>query len=500
MLLYRPMSNIKRLNQTAQGLGVSNMKTKSFIFTFCIILSLCLSKNSHAQTTIELRKNVERIVEKFGFAKGEVGFYATISEGDHQETILEVESHRKLIPASISKLATASTVLDVFPAGSKFKTTLLSDAKIEGSVLKGNLYLRGGGDPSFVSENMWFLVNAFLRTGIRKIEGDIIVDDSLFDSLRFDPSRQAERVDRAYDAPVGAMSFNWNSINIFVRPGKTNEPAQVFLDPENDYVELVNKTKTIGSGQALFADRIDDKKNQADVIHVGGKIGHDIKEFVIYKNITKPDLWSGENLKSFLKQRSVVVTGKVRNAVTPEKAEILAESDSKGVEQILSDMNKFSNNYVAEMLCKNIASTKVKPATIAAGMAMVNQHLKAIGVPENEVEFENPSGLTRNNRITAYGMWKILLHLKNDFRVQPELLTSLPIAGIDGTLKKRMKEGPAERWVRAKTGLLNGVVALAGYGGRRDGRVVSFVFMYNGKQDEAKIRNHFDQIVTEMVK
>jgi D-alanyl-D-alanine carboxypeptidase/D-alanyl-D-alanine-endopeptidase (penicillin-binding protein 4) len=450
----------------------------------------------------EIKNEFSSIAKKFGVTEKDLGVYATIGEGQNMKVLLDVNGNRMMIPASITKVATASAVLAQFPPGHKFKTQLLGAGDVKNGVLKGPLYLKGGGDPSFVSENMWFLVNAFTRNKINKIEGDLIVDDSLFDQVRYDVSRQRERVDRAYDAPVGAMSFNWNSVNIFVRATDKGNEANVLIDPQNDYIRLVNKAKTVaGSANKLLADRMDDRKFPGDVITVGGTVGQNLKEVVVFKNITQPDLWAGYNLKAFLAQRGVELTGTVKNGVTPEKAEVLAESESKAIEQIVADMNKFSNNYVAEMLTKNLGvAKKPKGATLVDGVQMINEHLKNIGVPTEQYLIESPSGLTRENKMSSYAMWKVLQHLRADFRVQPEFLTSLPIAGVDGTLKKRMKNSQAERWVRAKTGFLTNVVSLAGYAGLEDGRVVTFSFVYNGSTDETKVRAFFDNLLIYLVK
>ncbi|MBX2987535.1 MAG: D-alanyl-D-alanine carboxypeptidase/D-alanyl-D-alanine-endopeptidase [Bdellovibrionaceae bacterium] len=435
-------------------------------------------------TDESLRSRLEAKVRSSGVPASEFTLYVASAESE-PAVVLDVNARKALIPASVTKLITASAVLDAFPPGTRFKTTLWSDGK--------NLYLKGGGDPSFVSENMWFLVNHFTRAGIKRIEGDIVVDDGLFDPVRFDGSREDARVDRAYDAPVGAMSFNWNSVNVYVRPGKAGEPASVFLDPQNDYTKLVNRTKTSkGSGQNISVERKKGGDESGDTLVVSGTIGADRDEHVVYKNITKPDLWAGENLKAFLAQRGITVAGRIRAGAVPPAARQVAESESKAVELILADMNKFSNNYVAEMLTKNLASSKEKPARLSTGVEMINQHLRKLELPEKEYVILNPSGLTRDNRMSAFALWKVLHHLRNDFRVQPELLTSLPIAGVDGTLKKRMKGSKAERWVRAKTGLLTGVTALAGYAGREDGRVYTFVFIHNGSRDESKVRRLFD--------
>lgn len=446
-----------------------------------------------------LTERLEKKVKASGVPAKDLGLYVVESAGG--KPVLDVNAKVLMIPASISKVATASAVLDAFPPGTKFKTSLVSSGAVRDGSLKGDLYFKGGGDPSFVSENMWFLVNQFIRTGVKKIEGDIVVDDSYFDDVRFDESRQEERVDRAYDAPVGALSFNWNSINVYVRPGKPGDPARVFLDPENSYTRLVNKAVTTGGETNTIAvDRENGKNGEGDTLVVTGKIGTGKNEVVVYKSITQPDLWSGHHLRSFLAQRGVTVTGKIRRGVAPKDVATLAEYESKAIEQVLSDMNKFSNNYVAEMLCKNLGAFGKTPATLKAGMDRVRDHLKGLGLKE-ETEFHltNPSGLNRENRITAEGMTKILQHLRHDFKVQPEFLVTLPIAGVDGTLKKRFVGSRGERWVRAKTGLLTGVVALAGYVGRPDGTVYTFAFIANSRTNEARLRQLFDEWLLELL-
>ena len=448
------------------------------------------------------KKRMDKIIEKLGIKAEQLSVYVAGGEG---EAILvsSINSEKKMIPASITKLVTAAAALKAFPPGTKFKTSIWSSGTIQGGILKGDIYLRGGGDPSFVSENLWYLVNSFIRNDVQKIDGNIVVDDSLFDSVRYDSSRQKERVDRAYDAPTGAMSFNWNSVNVFVRPGKTvGSPAQIFIDPENEYIRLSGKVETVSSNGKtnIMVDRDEDSKTKiGDVIKVSGKIALGSKEMVVFKNITQPDLWAGYNLKSFLSQRKVTITGTVKTGTTPSAAKLLAEVDNKTVEAILADMNKFSNNYVAEMLTKNIAAAQSPPGSLAKGMKALNDYMAGLQVPKDQYELLNPSGLTRDNKMSAYSLWKVLNDVKFQFQFQPEFATSLPIAGIDGTLKNRMKNTPAERWVRAKTGYLTGVLSLAGYAGRRDGTVLPFVYIYNGSADESKVRNLFDQLSISLV-
>ena len=415
----------------------------------------------------------------------------------NDETIEHINADKLKSPASVSKLLTTFAVLQKMPLGFRFKTQLFLD--------KSNIYLKGSGDPSFVSEKMWFLVNEFTRNAVSTVK-DIIVDESLFDQIRYDQSRENARVDRAYDAPVGALSFNWNSVNIFVRPGDVGQKGLVFIDPVSDYYQLINSTTTsAGKPNKDLAVTI---SNASKTITVSGEIRKDSAEIVIYKGIDDPALWSGQQLKSFLQQRGIHVTGKIRKGEVPKTAKVVATSESKSLAEILADMNKFSNNFVAEMLTKTLAAQEAslytsqssQNASLKKGVEIIQNELQKSGLSSKDFLLVNPSGLTKENRLTAHASNHILTAMKKDFRTVSLVLESLPIAGLDGTLKKRMKNTAAQGWVRAKTGYLDTVVSLAGYAGQKNGDLYTFTFLYNGPRDEAIVREAFDNILLYLLK
>lgn len=448
-----------------------------------------------AADALELKKKVENFIVKSGHLnKDHIG----ISIYHKGNEIVDLNANKKLIPASVTKLFTALAVLEHIPPGTKFMTRLMSSAKKESAILKGDLYLVGAGDSGFVSESMWYLVNAFSREKIKQIEGDLIVDDTLFDDKRFDDSRENHRVDRAYDAPVGAMSFNWNAVNIFIRPGEKNgAPAEVIIDPENEYIQLSTDIKTAKTTNYSVDRRLTPEGR--DLIRVSGKIAEGSKEVVVYKGISDPNLWAGYNLKQFLKEKGIIVKGKIKSGKVPIAAKTLAESPSKPIELLLADMNKFSNNFVAEMLTKQLAAFNGAPGTLASGLNLIRESVRDAGVTDREFEIYNPSGLTRENQFSARSLVKVLEKVRKNFRLFSEYVSSLPIAGVDGTLKNRMKDGQSFRWVRAKTGLLTGVNSLAGFIGLEDGEVMSFAFIYNGPKDGADVRNTFDRLISEVL-
>lgn len=444
-----------------------------------------------------LKESIERQIQKDGFSKDEVGIWIGLFNGSSATLLYENNGQKRFIPASLTKIATSAAVLDALQPGFQFHTQLLSSSPTQAGVLKGNLFLKGGGDPAFVSEKMWFLVNEFVREGITTVEGDLVVDESRFDSVRIDSSRDNQRVDRAYDAPVGAISFNWNSTNIFVRPSpNAGAPAIIISDPKNDYIEIINKTKTSGKTKSIEVQRRFVQGHDQMIVTGSIPLGH--KEVVIYRGISDPALWSGYNLLEFLKQRNIKVQGRVIKGVTPEGARLVADCPSERIEAIIVGMNKFSNNFVSEMLTKNLAvELGRQQGTIAAGLKHVEAFVRKCGVASDAFQFENPSGLSHQNYISPTSLGALLICVRNQFSLFPEFMSSLPIGGVDGTLKSR---DVLFRRVRAKTGMLNGVLGLAGFAQHNSGHQIAFVLLFNGPDRKVlKAKDLTDRILANLL-
>jgi D-alanyl-D-alanine carboxypeptidase/D-alanyl-D-alanine-endopeptidase (penicillin-binding protein 4) len=466
------------------------MKTYYLIF-------LLFSVSSYADS---LNNSLKNIIKKHHFNESTLGLYIE----DEGKEIFNLNAQNLMVPASLTKIVTGAAVLNYFPMNKKFETKLLAKNSIKEGQLVGDLCLKGGGDPAFVSEKMWYLVNELTRTELKIVEGDLIVDASRFDDELFDVGRDSVRVDRAFDAPISAASFNWNSTNIFIRPGVgPGTLAKVTLDPVSDYLELENNVKTVAKSgvKNLEATRV--KSGDHDKIIVNGTLSLDASEAVIYKSISNPNLWIGMQLKEFLKQRGVIIKGKVKISNCDNTWNQVAIVSSKNLNEIISDMLKFSNNFVAEMLAKNLAAEEgVLPAKMKDGIEQIKKYMDTLGFERKDYVLENVSGLTRDNRFSAKQLAHVLNVVKNDFLLFPEFSSGLPIAGVDGTLKNRMKKNKSDQTsvakstVRAKTGYLDGVVGLAGYIGRKNDSPLLFVFMFNGDFDQGiAARPLFDDLI-----
>lgn len=474
------------------------------VISFLTFLAFSLTVTfSSASLAANLEGTFKKIIKKHHFSESSLGLLVE----DQGKNIVGINADKLMVPASLTKIVTAAGVLSRVPLNKKFSTELWSKGAVEGQVLKGALCLKGGGDPSFVSEKMWYLVNEFYRTGIKKIEGDLIIDGGRFDQEIYDEGRDSVRVDRAFDAPVSAASFNWNSVNVYIRPGlSADKPVIVTLDPESTYFELENKTKTVSTNniKTISVTRI--KTGDKDKIIVTGNLSLNSSEFVVYKSISQPLLWTGSHLKEFLSQRGITHKGTLKFADCESESRLIASVNSKNLNEMLSDMLKFSNNFVAEMLVKNMAADDLstnprsRNASMKDGIESLKKYLDSLGFDRKSYVLENVSGLTRDNRFTAVQLAKVLGVVRNDFLIYPEFLSGLPIAGVDGTMKNRLKGGTGS-WVRAKTGYLDGVIGLAGYIGRRDKAPFIFVFMFNGSLEQGlAARNLFDEMLTEILK
>ena len=475
------------------------MKIAFLIIIFILFTFPAHSKKSSINV---LQSKLQKRIKKSKVKPTDLGLYiVSLDKGVRQE-VLSLNANQKFIPASLTKIPTALAAYKYLGGQHKFTTNLESDGKVVKGILKGNLYLVGGGDPTFTSESMWSLVNEFKREKITTIERDIIVDDTFFDFIRYDKGRDPVRKDRAYDAPVGAMSFNWNAVNIYIRPTQVGQPAAVIPDPIASYFKIINKTKTVrGKKQRLKVSRIAGDSSLGfpfETIIVSGNIGINSEEYVSYKSITRPDLWSGYSLKKFLNEKGIKVLGKIKVGKRPEKTILRSSFESKSLYESIKSMNKYSNNFVAEMLIKNIAGLSKRPASMAYGLSKVNHFLQSEGFKKENYVYENASGLTRKNKFRPSDFTNMLVQARRNHFIFPDFLTTLPISATDGTLKTRMTKLDSARKVRAKTGMLNGVVGLAGYV-YKDDKTYVFTYIFNGQPSKLKnARDLFDYLSAEL--
>ena len=403
-----------------------------------------------------------------------------------------LNGEKLFIPASLTKIITLSALYNYFPTHHKFKTHLISSASQKEGILKGDLILQGGGDPGFTSETLWNLVNVFSSLGIKKIEGNLLIDDSLFKTPFF-----FSRSDRSYEALTSATSFNWNSVTFRIRPSKIHKKAFVVSDPATTYIQIVNKIKTVDSSRKTKISIIrKSHSRKKEVFEIRGQIALGKKEVVKYRNVQHPLFWLGYNAKNFLKQRGIQVLGKVKKGKCVSFCPSLAEWESHPFHWQTYNLMKHSSNFISRMLTIQLSLLKgSEKGNIKKGMHWIREYIKKLGI--TDYRFADPAGLSRKNRFRPLDIQKVLIEdLKSYYR--PEIFSSYPLAGGVGTLKDRYLKEMGRYPIRAKTGSLSGVLGLAGFANSQKKYV--FTFLFNGpyaKVNEAK--NLFDELTKSLL-
>ncbi|MBI3126396.1 MAG: D-alanyl-D-alanine carboxypeptidase/D-alanyl-D-alanine-endopeptidase [Candidatus Tectomicrobia bacterium] len=397
------------------------------------------------------------------------------------ETLFSHEAREKRIPASNLKLATTAAALARLGPDYTFPTDVYSDGAFRGPLLAGNLYFKGYGDPFLVQERVRELAHELRARGLRRVKGDLVADETYFDSERFGKGWHAEGSLRPYQAPHGALSFNFNVIWVIVTPGQNpGEPARVRLDAPAETVRLEGGIETgprNGRPAVQFSRHL---SGGLDRIRVGGTVPAGGSQVTYPVTISDPAMYAAGAFALFLKEAGILLEGRIRRGSTPADAELLARTLSRPLGELVRDVNKISNNFMAEQILKTLgAEEHGLPGTAEKGVRAVRDFLVSVGVPADGFELADGSGLSRLNRFSAEGLVALLEGVHRDFRLRPEFEASLAVVGVDGTVRKKLQRTGSVRRVRVKSGLLDGVQSLSGYGLADNGELIAFAIISN---------------------
>ena len=391
------------------------------------------------------------------------------------EVLYEKDAEKLYHPASTMKLITAATALIKLGPNYRFHTTLYADP-VEDSQRLGNIYLKGGGDPVFNSNDLEKMVERLVETGTKDLQGDIVVDETYFDAVRWGKGWMWD------DGPIGgyyphlsALTINRNGVHLRISPGtKVGDPVRVRFDPPTQYMKIVHEAITVAAEGRLKLKR---KREPAEenVLMISGAMAIGQAEMNRRVDVLDPALYCGTLLREMLAARGVTLEGTVRYGEVSEGATEIAKHVSPPLSRILWEMNKPSDNLIAELLLKTIgAELGGTPGTGEKGLGAINEFLGEIGMDTRGYALADGSGVSRYNLVTASLLTDLLVYMFRNFAVMPEYLAALPVGGVDGTLTRRMRGMTAEGVLRAKTGTLRGITTLAGYTATADGETVAF--------------------------
>jgi len=358
------------------------------------------------------------------------------------EVLYEHSADRALTPASNAKILTAIAALDTFGPSHHFATGVSSDEPPDADGAVEELFVRGGGDPALNNEDWWRLAAELWSQGLRRVRGDLVLDDSAFDRDRWHP-RWGPVSARAYHAPVGALTANYGAFSVTVTPGsEVGDPVEVRVEPPVSYLLVSNRARTVGarSRRTVAVDR--EAGGEGELVLVTGAVRVGDPPTLYYRSVLDPTRYAGAVLRMQL------------------EAVGIAAWDN--------------------------------------GVEAMRARLVGLGLDPAEFSLVDGSGLSYQDKVTPRTLVQALLLARNSFRIGPEFVAALPIAAVDGTLEKR-GDG-AQGQARAKTGLLKRVTALSGYAHLGQGQVAVFSILANGyRVSDEKAMEALDRFVAELI-
>ncbi|ALG68315.1 D-alanyl-D-alanine carboxypeptidase/D-alanyl-D-alanine endopeptidase [Beggiatoa leptomitoformis] len=388
-------------------------------------------------------------------------------------TIYSRNPQTPLLPASIMKLVTTAAALHYLGPEYRYKTKLLQTGRRIGDTLQGDLILMGSGDAKLVHTDLWQMAQQLKASGLNFIEGKLIADVSLFDNYDRAPTWDVDRSQRPFDAKIGALSLNLNTVAVNLRPGaNVGDPLVIWLEPSPAYMRIDNQSTTAAKGNGTAGvRRVDDAQGGVRIVVTGNLPQGDYDRTVLV-NVDNPSRYTIESFRDYLGKAGITVRGATEIVnISPNNAREVLEHESPPLSLIIKEMNTYSSNFMAEQLVKTIAVEKVgKPATHLNGLKQVADFLQTSGVSTQGVMLADGSGLSKQNQITAKMMTDLLVMMHNRFDIGPDFMTSMRVMGAFGLHSNRFKNSPAHAHVRAKTGTLNGVSTLTGYVPSNTGR------------------------------
>ena len=430
------------------------------------VLILTISISAESADLGNLPKAVQRIFNHYHLPHDSMSLY--IKEIDAQQPLLVLHGDTPRNPASSIKIITTYAGLELLGPTYTWQTSFYLDGTLTDGTLNGNLIMQGGGDPFLVREAFWHILFTLQAQGLKHIKGDFIIDDGEFEDETGSPGDFDKKPYRAYNVFPDAALVNFQAHQFNFVPQK--DGLHIYADPPAATMKINNKVKlTKGRcrGKHRHLKHSITRQGEDTIVTFSGDYPRSCGHQNLLRTMIPNDQYVYGVFKSLWEGMGGTITGTVRKIrINGEKPFYVATS--RPLSEIITYINKYSNNVMARQLLLTIGKEKLESnhkqgkGSKVLGRQAIQEWLLSIGIPAPGFVLDNGSGLSRKARVTATTMGKLLEHAYNS-PYQPEFMASLPMVGVDGTVRKRLKGSVPAGEIRIKTGLINGVRSMAGY-------------------------------------
>jgi D-alanyl-D-alanine carboxypeptidase/D-alanyl-D-alanine-endopeptidase (penicillin-binding protein 4) len=472
---------------------------------WCVVVALATpsalaqQKVAAAPTSLaELQERMSNRLAEPRFAAASLGI--KVASLDTGRVLFERDAHKLLKPASNAKLYSGALGLDRLGPDFRIRTSVFAGiAPLREGVVRGDLIVYGRGDPSMAarfnggdySKSLEPLVNAIAAAGIRQVAGDLVGDDSYFRGPPLGDGWASDDLQYYYGAEVSALTHEDNVVDLVFKPAaKIGEPAQLIATPATTFLNFISRVPTVATNGARLVNL--HRPIGENTVHVTGSVPLNDAGITDAVAVHNPALWFVTQLRDVLAKRGITVTGRGRsvNWLDRESAPLdlnklyeVAFVESRPMSEILAKMMKPSQNLYAHLLLLQVGERSRTTQhgarnTDSLGLAELQQFLTTAGIRRDEVHLQEGSGLSRTALVTPNATVALLQHMARHRHAQV-FRDALPIAGVDGTLRSRLKGTPAEKNALAKTGTLAFVNTISGYVTSAAGERLVFSIMLN---------------------
>ncbi|MBM3336256.1 MAG: D-alanyl-D-alanine carboxypeptidase/D-alanyl-D-alanine-endopeptidase [Betaproteobacteria bacterium] len=471
---------------------------RHFVQLPLVIWALMLTAGSSAHATNEAKGN-NHLPPVFAQALKKAGVPENVVAVDIRrvlsgETLVAHNNQAIFRPASIMKLVTTQAALELLGPNYRWMTRVHIDGLQRGDVLQGDLIIEGSGDPRFAYEDLWRLLRQLRATGIREIRGALVIDRSLFQRLPDDTPPFDGQANRAYNALPDALLLDAKALQVKLTPETGNARALFSIEPP--MADFVVEPPALGQGECGDLRTMLKPELNGRTLRFGGSypVSCGQKVLSLHLHTLNHVQYFDAVFRLLWAEIGGTITGPTREARVPASAKEILQWSSVTLGQSIRDINKYSNNVMARnLLLSVVAERGGTPATTTAAGAKVLGWLSATGIDTTGIVLDNGSGLSKEERISALTLSRLLQRAWQT-STMPEFMASLPLAGVDGTMSRRLSDRAVKANAHIKTGSLGDVMSIAGYVTTKSGKRVVVVCMVNHPNAGA-MRQGFDQLL-----
>lgn len=444
------------------------------LVVFCFALVLALPARA------DLPAVVVQALREAGIPADTVSVF--VQQVDRDTPLVAHRADQALNPASAMKLLTTYAGLELLGPAYVWRTDFYAGGEIRGDTLHGDLILKGYGDPAMTLENFWNLVRALRQKGVRDIRGDLVLDRGYFEPQNHDTAAFDGEPYRAYNAGPDALLVNFKATRFRFRGDASTGKVVIEADPPLPQLVIVNRLALSQVPCADWKDRLGYKVTRdgaAVSVAFGGNYSIACGEKTLDLSLLDDSVYVFELFRQLWREQGGSFNGALKIGVTPESANLLVRATSPPLADVVRLVNKYSNNVMARQMLLTIgAEVSGMPGSLENGGQAIRHWLAGKRLDFPELVIDNGAGLSREARISARHLGTLLLEAYAS-PTMPELMSSLPVVAVDGTMEQRMKNSGIAGRAHLKTGSLDGVRAVAGYLLDPRGRRWVVVFMVN---------------------